>query len=662
MLGYNPGDTPADKVFGQGGSFFSRLSGAPAPGSLNLPAGVAVDSGNSLYIADFANSRVLQFDDPFGAGISTADRVFGQPNLTSGSYNQGLISPNANTLANPSAMVVDGSGNLVIADTSNNRAPGYDRPLAPTISSLSPNTATANPGASPFSVTVRGTNFLQGSQVKWNGANRATTWLGSTTELQATILGSDIATAGTASVTVVNPSSASGTSNVASFAITNPAPSLTSLAPISALVNGSGFTLTVTGENFVGGAKLRWNGADLATNFDSTTQLSATIDASRLTTAGFYTIKAVNPAPGGGESESSLIFTVFNPSTQSISSLNPPAKTAGNPGFTLTVNGTGFVSNSVVYWNGTPRSTKLYQIANPTPAITTLNPAGATAGGSGFTLTVAGSGFVSGSGVSTLYWNGTAKTTTVDTSTQITVAISAADVATAGTVGVQVKNGGPGGGDSNTASFAITNPPPPNPAPAISGLSPNSAPAGSGDLTLTITGSSFVAGALVNWTTASQAASVATLTPTGGTATSISVVIPAGQLATAGTATVAVVNPAPGGGPSNTLSFTITGGARAPTISSLSPARVAVNSPSFTLTVNSSNFADGTVVRWAATDLTTVFVSRTQLTATVPADKLTQEGSFDVTVVNPAVVGGGAASPVPFGVGKAYASLSIVFR
>lgn len=69
-----------------------------------------------------------------------------------------------------------------------------------------------------------------------------------------------------------------------------------------------------------------------------------------------------------------------------------------------------------------------------------LVPNTATAGSTAFTLTVNGSGFVAQSAV---YWNSTAHTTTFVTSSQLTASISAADVATAGAVPIFVKN--PGG-------------------------------------------------------------------------------------------------------------------------------------------------------------------------------------------------------------------------
>lgn len=83
----------------------------------------------------------------------------------------------------------------------------------------------------------------------------------------------------------------------------------------------------------------------------------------------------------------------------------------------------------------------------------------ATAGSAPFTLTVNGSGFVNGS---VIYWNSTAHTTQFMTNGQLITSISATDVATAGSVPVFVKNpGGTGiynnqpGPSSNTVTFTV---------------------------------------------------------------------------------------------------------------------------------------------------------------------------------------------------------------
>ncbi len=107
----------------------------------------------------------------------------------------------------------------------------------PALSSLSPATTVA--GAASFVLTVNGSSFVSGSSVQWSGASRATTFVGSA-QLQATILAADVATAGTAQVTVVNPAPGGGTSNSLTFTIG----SAVSLAVVKA-GSGSG-TVTST--------------------------------------------------------------------------------------------------------------------------------------------------------------------------------------------------------------------------------------------------------------------------------------------------------------------------------------------------------------------------------------------------------------------------------
>jgi IPT/TIG domain len=72
----------------------------------------------------------------------------------------------------------------------------------PLLTSVSPTTATA--GGAAFTLTVNGLSFVAGSTVHWNGDARGTTFVGGT-QLDAAILAADLASAGTAQVTVVNP-------------------------------------------------------------------------------------------------------------------------------------------------------------------------------------------------------------------------------------------------------------------------------------------------------------------------------------------------------------------------------------------------------------------------------------------------------------------------
>lgn len=90
----------------------------------------------------------------------------------------------------------------------------------PTLSGLSLTSAVS--GSSNTSFTVTGSNFVNGSQVTWNGATVSTSYL-SGTELTATIPAANFATSTTAYIGVTNPTPGGGTSSTLPFAVVQPA-------------------------------------------------------------------------------------------------------------------------------------------------------------------------------------------------------------------------------------------------------------------------------------------------------------------------------------------------------------------------------------------------------------------------------------------------------
>jgi hypothetical protein len=163
-----------------------------------------------------------------------------------------------------------------------------------------------------------------------------------------------------------------------------------------------------------------------------------------------------------------------------------------------------------------------------TPTITAISPTSAVAGSlAAFTVTINGTNFVA---TSVVNFGGTAPATTFVSSTQLTAAIPAAAISSAGTAAVTVTNAVPGGGTSNAVNFAITSGP--DPVPTINSLDENCAPAGGHTFNLGVYGLNFV--------------------------------ISASDVAAAGTAAVTVFNPTPGGGSSNPLMLSILAGGMFP--------------------------------------------------------------------------------------------------
>jgi hypothetical protein len=133
--------------------------------------------------------------------------------------------------------------------------------------------------------------------------------------------------------------------------VVSPAASLTSLSPMSATAGGPSFTLTINGSGFLSGSTVQWNGSStgISTTYVGASQLTASVPAALIASAGNVSVTVVS----GGAPSNALTFTIGSPMTV-ISGLSPSSATAGAAAFTLTVNGSGFLSGSVVNWGGSP--------------------------------------------------------------------------------------------------------------------------------------------------------------------------------------------------------------------------------------------------------------------------------------------------------------------
>src|ERR1700678_3045175 len=189
----------------------------------------------------------------------------------------------------------------------------------------------------------------------------------------------------------------------------NPVPIITGLSPNSAAVGGAALTLTVSGTNFVAASTVDVGGSALATSFVSSTQLTAAVPAVDTALLGTLFGNVMNPAPGGGASNT-LPFTI-----------------ASNVG--------------------------------PGPAIDLLAP-NCVPAGEQFLYPVSNQMVVVGANFeasSVVRWNGSARPTTFSAqSGQLTVQLSASDIATAGNVAVTVFNPPPNGGTSSPVTFMVS--------------------------------------------------------------------------------------------------------------------------------------------------------------------------------------------------------------
>jgi hypothetical protein len=204
--------------------------------------------------------------------------------------------------------------------------------------------------------------------------------------------------------------------------------------------------------------------------------------------------------------------------------------------------GTYSVTAQATDSNGTTAVSSPITVTFTDPYIYQLSQEQATVGAAAITLNLTGVDFQSGA---TALWNGSPRTTTFVSSTQLNVRIPASDLAQAGLYPVQVVN--PGSGASNTMTFTVL-----NPQPTITALSPRYVQPGTGAFSLSVTGSGFVPATQVFWNSMP-------LPTTYVSTTQLTVPVPASDVAAGGSESVTVSSPGPGGGTSDPATFIVDG-------------------------------------------------------------------------------------------------------
>lgn len=358
----------------------------------------------------------------------------------------------------------------------------------PEVTALSPLSVLAGTGTTTLAVT--GTDFVTGSKIVFGSTDLATTF-DSATSLSASIPASLLKSSGSVPVTVVSPTPGGGTSTSIAFTVSNPDATVTSISPSTANVNGAAFEMTVTGTGFVNGSSVLFNGTSLTTTYQGSTKLKASVPAASLTAAGDVPITVFNPPPpSGGTTSAPVVFHVQYP-LPSISAVNPNNVAAGSAPTVITVTGTDFYKSSQVTFNDAPAATTFVDsthvkatasalqlasakeiavrvvnpspgggpssaltltVANGAPTITSLDPSTAVAGSPDKVINIYGSGFVSGSSVTS---KGQAVVASYVSGSQLTATIPANHLANPGPVPIIVTNPAPGGGPSAAVNLTV---------------------------------------------------------------------------------------------------------------------------------------------------------------------------------------------------------------
>ena len=627
-----------------GTSLVTTIAAVNSATSITLGTAASTSvSGTALYAYGTPTQGTISgtFTVPTGLTCGTSCNVYiDEPDTTltngnysgSGSYNVGLAYNLVNAVeGSTTASCTTGCGTVT---------------TPPTVTAVSPN---SGPQSGTNTVTVTGTGFVSGS---------TTVDFGSTAGTSVDVAGGGdsltvVVPAGTGTVNVTVSTTSGGPSAPLTNGYTyNAPPTVTAVSPNSGPQSGTN-TVTVTGTGFVSGSTTVDFGSTAGTSVDVA---GGGDSLTVVVPAGTGTVNVtVSTTSGGPSAPLTNGYTYNAPPTVTAVSPNSGPQSGTN---TVTVTGTGFVSGSTTVDFGSTAGTSV-DVAGGGDSLTVVVPAGTgtvnvtvstTSGGpsapltNGYTynapptvtavspnsgpqsgtntVTVTGTGFVSGS--TTVDFGSTAGTS-VDVAgggDSLTVVVPAGT----GTVNVTVSttSGGPSAPLTNGYTY--------NAPPTVTAVSPNSGPQ-SGTNTVTVTGTGFVSGS----TTVDFGSTAGTSVDVAGGGDSLTVVVPAG------TGTVNVTVSTTSGGPSAPLTNGYTYNAP-PTVTAVSP-NSGPQSGTNTVTVTGTGFVSGsTTVDFGSTAGTSVDVAGggDSLTVVVPAGT----GTVNVTV---STTSGGPSAPLTNG-------------
>lgn len=279
----------------------------PGPGGGTSPTTISFTVSNpSANIQTINPSAAFVGSAPFEMTVEGSGFVSGSTILFNGTGATTTFVSGQQLKAQIPASALGAAGDFPVAVQNPPPGGGVSAPVvfrvqypAPSANTLSPNTASA--GSNPTQVTVTGVGFFPATQITFDGAPAATTFVDST-HVRATLTASQLAAAGSILVRVVNPQPGGGTSGALAFTTTNGMPTITSLSPSTVTTGSPDRMITVYGTAFTGASTIRVNGQSLSTSYLNGGALQAIVPANYFLNAGTVAITVTNPPPGGGTS------------------------------------------------------------------------------------------------------------------------------------------------------------------------------------------------------------------------------------------------------------------------------------------------------------------------------------------------------------------------
>jgi hypothetical protein len=570
-----------------------------------------------------------------------------------------------------------GAVNVVVTNTDTQNSTltnGYTYTAAnpaPTVTSITPNTGLTAGGTA---VTIMGTGFLSGATVTVGGTSATGVTVVSATSITAT---TPAHAAGAVNVVVKNTDAQTGTLT-GGYTYTNPAPTVSSISPITGTASG-GTVVTITGTGFLSGATVSLGGnAATAVTVVSATSITATTPAHA---AGAVNVVVTNTDTQSGTLTNGYTYTASTGGGPivfvQVKAATPPTASASVPVAYTAAQTAGNLNVVVVGWNDT---TSTVTGVTDTRGNTYTLAVGPTTGTALRQSIYYAKNIAAGTNTVTVTFNQAADFVDIraleysglDTSSPLdktAAAVGTGTTASSGAAtttlanelifGAGMTGGGFGGAGTGFVSRIITTPDADeaedrtvsatgsytataptssaawimqmatfiasgqtsgNPAPTVSSISP---PTGTvnGGTAVTITGTGFLSGATV--TLGGTSATSVTVV----SATSITATTPAHAV---GAVNVAVTNTDTQTG-TLTNGYTYTAANPAPTVTLISP-NSGLTAGGTAVTITGTGFLSGATVSLGGTPATGVtVVSATSITATTPAHAV---GAVNVAVTN----------------------------